>query len=336
MKTIKNYLNYLKKLDIFQRFIHFSILIILITLIVMYPISLIFILIGILIFALYCWKCNKVFEDYCQGNGIIFGGRGAGKGLLLNKRINTDKSKKGKPFCNVPYRNVEVINIKEYIDSIVPNTTENFINGDVKVVEKKHKFEGRNVYWDDIAVYAPNFMDHQLKKLYPSLSALLPINRHLYDAYMIITVQDLNRPYKLLRELQTDFAIKAIKSNGWSYLWMAIPGLNLISTTKYIYYENIDIAAYGFLPFRAKGAINKTIRHGFLTAGQATKEEYESKYGKIFYGRIWQFKKNIGYDTRYFHELVFGYPANQIEEVAFADRQAVSSKPQEAEPNNGA
>ncbi|HEY8363659.1 MAG TPA: hypothetical protein VIK77_12460 [Tissierellaceae bacterium] len=331
---IKKYINYLKRLDLLQKIIHFTILISLIILIIKYPISILFILLGIFIFTLYAIKSNKVYEDYCQGNGIIFGGRGAGKGLLLNKRINTDKSKRGKPFCNVPYRNVEVINIKEYIDSIVPNTTENFINGDVKIVEKKHKFEGRNVYWDDIAVYAPNYMDNQLKKLYPSLSALLPINRHLYDAYMIITVQDLNRPYKLLRELQTDFAIKAIKSQGWGYFWSAIPFLNLLSTTKYIYYDNVDVANYGILPFKAKGVINKTLRHGILTAGQATKEEFEAKFGKIFYGRIWQFKRNIGYDTRYFHELVFGYPANQIEEVAFADRQAVSSKPQEAEPNN--
>src|SRR5690606_2960764 len=203
MKMIKNYFNYLKKLDMFQKFLHFSILIILLVLIIKYPVSLIFILIGILIFSLYCMRCNNVFDRYCQGNGIIFGARGSGKGLLLNKRINTDKSKAGKPFCNVPYRNVELINVKEYIDSIYPNTTEDFINNSVKVVEKKHKFEGRNVYWDDIAVYAPNYLDHQLKKLYPSLSALLPINRHLYDAYMIITVQDLNRPYKLLRELQT-------------------------------------------------------------------------------------------------------------------------------------
>lgn len=337
MKMIKNYFNYLKKLDILQKIIHFTILILLIILIVMYPVSILIIGIGILIFALYCMRCNNVFDKYCVGNGIIFGARGSGKGLLLNKRINTDKSAGGKPFCNVPYKNVELINVKEYIDSIFPNTTEDFINNSVKIVEKKHKFEKRNVYWDDIAVYAPNYLDHQLKKLYPSLSALLPINRHLYDAYMIITVQDLNRPYKLLRELQTDFAIKAIKSNGWGYFWLAIPFLNMLSTTKYIYYENIDVAAYGFLPFRAKGAINKTLRHGYLTAGQATKEEFEAKYGKIFYGRIWQFKKNIGYDTRYFHEVVFGYPANEIDkQQETADRLAVSRKAQEPQANNDA
>lgn len=72
-------------------------------------------------------------------------------------------------------------------------------------------------------------MDNQLKKFYPSLSALLPINRHLYDAHMIITTQDINRPYKLLRELQTDFAIKAIKSHGFGWLWNAIPLLRLFN-----------------------------------------------------------------------------------------------------------
>ena len=325
---MRKYFNYLKRLDIFQKIIHFGILISLIVVSIIQPVFLILLLIGILIFTAYCMKSNKVFENYVEGNGIIFGSRGSGKGLLLNKRINTDTSKNGKPFCNVAYKNCELINVKEYIDSILPNTTENFIEGNVKVVKKNHKFEGRNVYWDDIAVYAPNYLDHTLKKMYPSLSALLPINRHLYDAYMIITVQDINRPYKMLRELQTDFAVKAVKSSGWGYIWTAIPFLNLITTTKYIYYENTDAASYGLLPFRARGIVNKSMRHALLTAGQATKEEYEAKFGKIFYGRIWQLKKNIGYDTRYFHEVVFGYPANKIEEQLVVGA-SVSSKPQE-------
>lgn len=333
---MRKYFNYLKRLDIFQKIIHFGILISLIVLSIMKPVFLILLLIGSLIFGIYCIYNNRIFENYVQGNGIIFGARGAGKGLLLNKRINTDRSKNGKPFCNVAYRNCELINVKEYIDSILPNTTEHFIEGNVKVVKKNHKFEGRNVYWDDIAVYAPNYMDHTLKKMYPSLSALLPINRHLYDAYMIITVQDINRPYKMLRELQTDFAVKAVKTSGWGYIWSAIPFLNLITTTKYIYYENTDAAAYGLLPFRAKGLVNKSLRHALLTAGQATKEEYEAKFGKIFYGRIWQLKKNIGYDTRYFHEVVFGYPASEIVKQQNAERQAVSSKAQEPQVNNDA
>ena len=123
---------------------------------------------------------------------------------------------------------------------------------------------------------------------------------------MIITVQDIDRPYKLLRELQTDFAVEAIRSSGWGYIWSAIPILNMISTTKYIYYEKTKSASAGLLPFNAKAVINETLKHGFLTGGQATKEQYEATNGKISYGRIWQLKKNIKYDTRYFHRVLYG------------------------------
>lgn len=305
---IKQYIGDFKKLDFWQKVIYFAILGLLLIISLMYPITLAILGVGLLVFGIYAFIKNKKFESHAVGNGIIFGGRGKGKGLLLNKRINTDKNKKH--FCNIPYNDkTELIDIKEYIDSIIPNTTEHFINSNIQVVKKKQKFEKVNVYWDDVGVYAPNFMDSQLKKFYPSLSALLPINRHLYDAYMIITTQDINRPYKLLRELQTDFAIKAIKSHGFGWLWNAIPLLRFFSTTKYIYYENNKSAYDGLLPFKAKGVVNETLKHGLLTAGQATKEVYEAQYGKISYGRIFQLKKNINYDTRYFHQLVFNEKA---------------------------
>lgn len=305
---IKQYIKDFKELDFLQKTIYFTILGMLLIFSLLYPIILVILGIGLLLFGIYAFIKNKKFESQAVGNGIIFGGRGKGKGLLLNKRINTDRN--NKHFCNIPYnKKTELIDIKEYIDSIIPNTTENFINNNIQIVKKVEKFEKVNVYWDDVGVYAPNFMDNQLKKFYPSLSALLPINRHLYNAFMIITTQDINRPYKLLRELQTDFAIKAISSHGFGWLWNAIPLLRFFSTTKYIYYENNNSALNGLLPFKAKGVVNETLKHGLLTAGQATKEAYEAQHGNIRYGRIFQLKKNINYDTRYFHQVVFNEKA---------------------------
>jgi len=305
---IKQYIKDFKELDFLQKTIYFTILGMLLIFSLLYPIILVILGIGLLLFGIYAFIKNKKFESQAVGNGIIFGGRGKGKGLLLNKRINTDRNKKH--FCNIPYnKKTELIDIKEYIDSIIPNTTENFINNNIQIVKKVEKFEKVNVYWDDVGVYAPNFMDNQLKKFYPSLSALLPINRHLYDAHMIITTQDINRPYKLLRELQADFAIKAINSYGFGWLWNAIPLIRFFSTTKYIYYENNKSAVNGLLPFQAKGVVNETLKHGLLTAGQATKEVYEAQHGNIRYGRIFQLKKNINYDTRYFHQVVFNEKA---------------------------
>src|SRR5690606_10277162 len=297
--------------DLLQISIYFVIIFIYIFLLIKYTlITVITSIILAIIIYMYVEAHNKRFVRECSGNGIIAGGRGKGKGLLLNKRINAD----GVHFCNVPYNNKTiVINIKEYIDSIAPNTTDNFITSSVEVVKKIDKFEGRNIYWDDVAVYAPNYMDSKLKKHYPSLSALLPINRHLYNAFMIITIQDFNRPYKLLRELQIDFGIKAIKTLG-SYnnkIWNAIPILRHFIYTKYIYYENVDSAQKGLLPFNAKTVLTETLKHGYLTAGQATKEQYEAVNGKIKYGFVMQRKSVVKYDTRYFHEVVFGETASE-------------------------
>lgn len=308
---IINYINGIKKMDATQKAIYFSIIFIYMALLIKYTlITVIASIILAIIIYMYVETHNKRFVKECSGNGIIAGGRGKGKGLLLNKRINAD----GIHFCNVPYNEKTiVINIKEYIDSIAPNTTDNFITSSVEVVKKRDKFEGKNIYWDDVAVYAPNYMDAKLKKHYPSLSALLPINRHLYNAFMIITIQDFNRPYKILRELQIDFGIKAIKTVGSydSKLWNAIPILRHFIYTKYIYYENVDSAQKGLLPFNAKSIINETLKHGFLTAGQATKEEYEAINGKIKYGFVMQRKSVVRYDTRYFHKVVFGETANE-------------------------
>src|SRR5690625_3062766 len=308
---MKRYIKYLKKLDKIQKIIHIVIILSLLIINILYPVLLVFEIIALLLFGIYVLIKNNQFEKQAVGNGIIFGGRGRGKGLLLNKRINTDRYVKH--FTNVPYNKHSImLDIKEYIDSIIPNTTYNFIENKVEIIKKVEKFERKNIYWDDVSVYAPNHMDSELKKIYPSLSALLPINRHLYDAEMIITTQDISRPYKLLRELQTDFSIKAVRSNGWGYIWQSIPFLNMITTTKYIYYENTKSAIAGKLPFKAIGAINEAVKHGVLTAGQATKEVYEAENGMIRYGRIFQLKKNVNYDTRYFHQVVYDKPAPQI------------------------
>lgn len=317
MKKIKNiyktYNNYLHSLDRFQAITHFVIILIIVILSILYPIY-VAVIVGIISFIAFVlmFISNTIALKLIQGNGIIAGGRGKGKGVLLNKIINKDKNKVH--YCNVPYnKHTKVLNVKEYINSISPNTILNFINDDIKNIKKDYKFEGINVYWDDISVYAPNHMDGELKKLYPSMSALLPINRHLYNAYMIITVQDINRPYKLLRELQTDFSVIVLKTHGFGYLWRAIPILNMLVYTKGIWYENVNTAQQGILPFNAKAIVNETVKHGYLTSGQATKEQFKSMYGAIKYIRVFQRKSSLGYDTRYFHELLYGHKVYKSE-----------------------
>lgn len=219
------------------------------------------------------------------------------------------KNDKGK----YPYFHTELLeNIDEYFNSIEPLDTFDFLDGNYQHVKKNYKFEGRNVILDDIGTYLPNWQDSLLKKRYPSMPPFLAINGHTYGAYMIATTQDRERPYKILKELQGDFSIKAVKTIGWGSLWNCIPLLNYFIYTKYIWHElpkSVDM-----LPFSAKGLVNTGVKHAYLTGGQATKEVYEASNGKIKYGRLLQLKKNIVYDTRFFHQLVYGHRDYNLEQ----------------------
>lgn len=330
IKKIKERLKNLKSYDYIRYFITFLLAVILIAL------NNKWVYIGALVLAVVAFLVvvisNATFRTRAGGNGIIYGGRRRGKGLLLNAMIKADKTK---PFVNVPYfktldRERKVIidgrtlketpykegdyyhtelltDLNEYFNSIAPLSINDFVNGITETIVKNEKFEGRNVYVDDVNVYLPNWADNLLKKKYPSLPPFLAINGHLYDAYCLITTQDRERPYKILKELQTDTSIKAVKTYGWSYIWQCIPVLNNFVYTKYIYHELPKSS--DLLPFKAKGIANETVKGAYLTSGQATKEVYEATHGKIRYGFVLQLKRNLNYDTRYFHKVVYGYRA---------------------------
>lgn len=304
MKKIFN--NIKKRYNDKTNIIHDLLVIIMLVLSFIFPWLLIVLVIVMFVVLIMFLIFNNRFIKEAQGNGVIYGGRGKGKGLLLNFLIRKDRTK---PFCNVEYKGAELLDDpSEYLESITPNTIENFINNEVVNVNKIEKFEGRNVYLDDVNVYMPNWADNLLKKHYESMPPMLAINRHLYNAHMVITTQDRERPYKILKELQTDFNIKAVKTRGFGFIWQCIPFLRYFVYTKYIYHENAK--AVDMLPFNSKAMINETIKHGYLTSGQATKETYEATNGIIRYGRVLQLKKHLGYDTRFFHQVVYGYKAD--------------------------
>ncbi|MEM0173880.1 MAG: hypothetical protein QXI16_05175 [Sulfolobaceae archaeon] len=299
LRKVLNYYRYIPNL------IRHLIILIFAVLCVMFPLLIPILFLGVLLLVLYAYMKNKQFINQASGNGIIYGGRGKGKGLLLNYRIYKDKTK---PFCNVQYGNSELLTEPaEYLNSIEPLKVDDFINGTIKHIPKIEKYEKRNIYLDDVNVYMPNWVDAMLKKKYDSMPPMLAINRHLYDAFMIITTQDRERPYKLLKELQSDFSIKAIKTYGWGHLWNCLPVLNYFVYTKYIYHELPK--AVDMLPFQAMGVTNELMKTGYLTSGQATKEVYEATNGVIKYGFVLQRKKIINYDTRYFHQVVYGRKA---------------------------
>ncbi len=304
---MRNYINSFKGFKWYNWVVFCLIIVFCLWLVFLWWVNFLIILGGILIIFLYFMFQRSRFLKLSVGNGIIYGGRGKGKGLLLQCKANSLKT----VFSNVPFGSHCLdFNLKEYCDSIGDNTIFNAIVGDIKIIEKIEKFEGINILFDDISVYAPNFEDNKLKKLYPQLPLILAVNRHLYDHYMIISVQDRERPYKILRELQTDFSIKALGSYGWGWLWRSIPILRFYCLTKYRYYEEVKSAKNGLLPFKAVGVANEVAKTAYLTSGQATKEVFKAQNGIIKEGLILQRKSKLKYDTRYFHKVFYGKKAN--------------------------
>lgn len=260
--------------------------------------------VALAIFGLILYFLQRKLDKLTDGNGIVFGGRGKGKGLFQQWKIN----RLNKPYySNVPFTKKRLeFSLLDYSKSIGDNTIEDIIANKIKPCTKKDYYEGINIFFDDVNIYAPNWLDYELKKLYPSLPPILAVNRHLYNAWMIITTQSYDRPYKVIRELQTDFGLKIVSTVGWGRLWSSIPILRNYVVSKCIYYESDKSAESGLLPFGAVGLVNEGTKHALLTSGQATKEVYEAQNGKIAYYWFINKKSKVVYDTRYFHRLFYG------------------------------
>lgn len=268
--------------------------------IVIYPIL-------ILIIKLIVFLNHRRLLSYAEGNTIVHGSRGAGKGLIFQYVAN----KQTEILSNVYFGpNTTLTSPKEYFESIKPNTSVLMVANMSVIVEKNEAWEKVPYFLDDTAIYFPNYLDSQLKKGYPSMSLFIPILRHLYDSWVIMNVQDIERSYKILRELQTDGYIKALRSNGKGYVWNRMPVLRKYMFVKWRYHEKLESAVNNVLPFNKLGIVNKTTERVFTTTASALKEMYDGQHGLINDGFVFIKRKHIHYDTRIFHEKLFGYKAN--------------------------
>lgn len=233
---------------------------------------------------------------------IIFGGRGKGKGLLFQKAINSED----KALCNIPYGDNTIITDPDtYFDSIRPNDFQNAISGTIIKSKKVTEWEKVPYYLDDTAVYFPNTEDTFLKKHFKSLSLFITIQRHLYDTYTVLNAQNILRVYKNLRELQLDGYIKARRTIGKTYIWRHLPILRHYFIVQWRFYENIDSADNGLLPFEKMGIINRGTDLLYTSSAAAQKEVYKGEHGEILDGFIFINRKHIHYDTRYYSTLFF-------------------------------
>ena len=253
--------------------------------------KIIFIIISILLigFLLYifivCKITNKRLIDYFKESScIVYGAKGKGKDLIFQKIIYMKRKQPYYSNVNYGYRYYKepLINL-----SVAPNTFKKFINDKIDLICKNDKYEGIDYYISDAGVYLPAQYNGELNKRYQSLPIYYALSRHLYNSNIHMNTQFLGRAWNMLRE-QADRFIKAcgkIKLGKWLFV-------------KVMFYDRYESAMSNILPMKPGGLFNKYYK--------AQYEQFKSTYGEIKKGLFCIRIKDIRYDTRVFHKILFG------------------------------
>lgn len=255
----------------------------------------IFILLGIIIFSVFIVLISiRLYNDktlllyaFKKNNVIVYGKKGTGKDLIFNYAINHRRAKCSsniqfnKKYCDI--QNISDFELKSITyNDLIDNT---FDKQDKTFTEKK------DFYISDAGIYLPSQYSALLDKKYKSFPIVYALSRHLGQFNIHANAQALGRVWNKLRE-QADSFISCRKT-------YKIFGFLI---TKCIYYDKYESANSNLLPFRAGSLSSKEKK--------ALKAQFEATNGVIRTLYIVQRKRSIKYDTRAFHEIIYGYPAN--------------------------
>lgn len=242
-------------------------------------------LICVLIVVLVKYQFNKSFIIRCfkKGNMIVYGNKGKGKDLVFQKVIKWRKKEKYLSNLNYGF-NYENIALKS-ID--INNDYNNFIHENIQLAEKQD-FENKDIYISDCGVYLPSQHDSTLHKTYKSFPIFYALSRHLYSNNVHTNVQNIEREWKALREIGDGFI--------WCRKTIKVFGLLF---TFCVYYDKYQSAVQKLLPMKAPKILE----------GRSVYEQYKATNGEIRKFFIINRIKTNKYDTRAFHEKVFGTKA---------------------------
>lgn len=230
-------------------------------------------------------KVKEMIKEFKRSNVIVFGKKGTGKDLVFNYVINKRKE--------TYYSNIDYGGDYNYIETgqlTTGNSYLDFIQDDIKVIEKDDLREGKDIYLSDCGIILPSQYDSSLHKIFPSFSSYYALSRHLYNSNVHCNTQALSRVWKALRE-QADYYVNTrytIKLFG-------------LLITKVYTYDNYPSAEKNIRPYKLKKGLNDR-------TAQELYQEFESVNGVIKSMYVIQKAKNIKYDTRAYHAYIFGYP----------------------------
>lgn len=232
----------------------------------------------------------RIKSAFIEGSVMVSGRKRYGKDILFQTMIN---ARKEPYFANIDYGGAYThIDMKELL--LGDNTYVNFINGNIKKIDKYDKLEGHDVYISDGGIYLPSQADSLLHKLYPSLPITYALSGHLYANGIHVNTQRLDRVWKALRE-QADYFVLMRKR------CLKLPFFIVLFTTEYTKY---DSALQELAPMKS------TL---FNKYSKAEKDLYKAKHGFIKDGLIIVPKHTLKYDTRAFHKVIYGEKAPRKE-----------------------
>lgn len=241
---------------------------------------------------------NKRFlvNRFLRGSCVVVGHKGFGKDLLFHTVANSRPFKKMGYVGNINYFDEKFkdkfanVSLKDYVDQTLgDNTFEDFINGTVKKTAKNAFYESKDYILSDAGVYLPSHFDAYLSKKYKGLPLIMAISRHLYNSNMHFNTQVNGRVWLKVRE-HGDSYFKALGLIRWTKFF----GYVFVRVRFYQEYKSVE---NGLLPMKV-GIFNKF--------NKALYEEFTAKNGVIRDFLIPIRLKSVRYDTRYFHELLFG------------------------------
>lgn len=191
-------------------------------------------------------------------------------------------------------------------------TYQDFIDNVPIRCKKLPLYEGLDLILPEAQLYLPNTEFNILDKKYPWLPVFIALSRHLYNMNILINSQEYVRPWVKIRG-QQDFYVRALCTIGSGrFMRIISPYLPIMRNyliVKVRTFEEQKSAENNMLPFEAKGALNEITKGAYITSGQATKEVYEASNGVIRNVYLFVKKKDIVYDSRYFHKVIFGSKA---------------------------
>lgn len=241
-------------------------------------------IVGAVIFCGYLIYCRmNLIAEFRRCNVIVFGKKGNGKDLIFQYVIN---ARRKAYLSNIDYGGKrEEITAKGM--QLGENTYHNFICGTVETVDKSTvPYEGRDIYFSDCGIILPSQCDSTLHKVYPGFPISYALSRHLWGNNVHCNTQALGRVWKALRE-QADSYIMA---RGV----IKLPGFLVV---KYRIYDKYETAETGTRPL-------KLFTRNKYTKGDV--ETFSAQQGRIQNGIIIISKRRIKYDTRAYHEIIFG------------------------------